>query len=136
MQSHPNARLALAAALAGLAMLAAPGAQAADFGAVVGKAFGNTVLATYPDGRSQRLWLHEDGVYDAVGRSGRASSGRWTVKADKVCLKQVKPFAAPFTYCTPFPADTRLGAVWTSKDMSGTPIRLTVVKGMDWTTGR
>ncbi|MEO8114018.1 MAG: hypothetical protein ABI655_06535 [Phenylobacterium sp.] len=107
----------------------ASGAHAADLAAMK-SAFGNTVMATYGDGRSQRLWLHEDGSYDAMGRRGRPSSGQWSLKGGKVCLRQAKPFAYPFGYCSAFPADPHIGAVWTGRDMGGAPIRLTVVKGM------
>lgn len=95
-------------------------------------AFGNTVKAQYPDGRFQRLWIHRDGTWEAIGRRGFASSGHWTLKGDgRVCLKQSRPFPAPFKYCTDFPATGGVGAVWTSQDMSGEPIRLTLVPGIE-----
>ena len=120
--------LALGAAL----LTPALGAQAEPADARgVAAAFGNTVKAQYPDGRFQRLWIHADGAWEAVGRRGKWSSGKWTEKAGKVCLKQSKPFPAPFKYCTDFPASGGIGAVWTSRDMSGEPIRLTVVRGIE-----
>jgi hypothetical protein len=94
-------------------------------------AFGNTVKALYPDGRHQRIWLHADGSWDAIGRRGKSSSGKWTVKGEKVCLKQSKPIPLPIKYCTDFPSDGSVGAVWASKDMTGEPIKLTVVKGIE-----
>ena len=95
-------------------------------------AFGNTVKALYPDGRAQRIWFKADGTWEAVGKRGKWSSGKWSVKdANKVCLKQAKPFPAPFRYCTDFPANGRPGVVWTSQDMYGEPIRLTVVRGIE-----
>ena len=97
----------------------------------VSVAFGNTVKAQYPDGRYQRLYLHADGAWEAVGRRGYWSSGKWSLKGEKVCLKQAKPFPAPFKYCTDFPSGGGLGAIWTSRDMSGEPIRLTVVRGIE-----
>lgn len=93
-------------------------------------AFGNTIRTTYPDGRLQHIWLHPDGSWDAIGRRGKPSSGKWTAKEDKVCMKQIKPFASPFKYCTALPADGAVGVVWTSKDMVGEPIKLTLVKGI------
>jgi hypothetical protein len=124
--------LALGAAL----LTTAPGARAETAGSApaargVAAAFGNTVKAQYPDGRFQRLWIRADGAWDAVGRRGKWSSGRWTQKGAKVCLKQSKPFPAPFKYCTDFPTGGGIGAVWTSRDMSGEPIRLTVVHGIE-----
>ena len=120
---------ALALALTPLAMALAPAAHAAPDG--VAAAFGNTIKALYPDGRHQRIWLKADGTWEAIGRRGKWSAGKWSQKDDKVCLKQAKPFPAPFKYCTDFPANGRLGAVWTSKDMTGEPIKLTVVKGIE-----
>jgi hypothetical protein len=97
----------------------------------VAAAFGNTVKAIYPDGKNQRIWLREDGTWEAIGRRGKHSSGKWSAKGSKVCLKQSKPFPAPFKYCTDFPANGGLGAVWASKDMTGVPIKLTLVKGIE-----
>jgi len=128
--------LALALLLApGLAQ-AATAAPAAAMSQGVAAAFGNTVKAQYPDGRFQRLWIRPDGSWEAVGRRGYWSSGKWSLKDNgKVCLKQAKPFPAPFKYCTDFPTAGGVGAVWTSKDMSGEPIRLTVVRGIEKPVG-
>lgn len=97
----------------------------------VAAAFGNTVKALYPDGKHQRIWLKPDGSWDAVGRRGKATSGRWTVNGEKVCLRQVKPIPIPISYCTDFPSAGGVGAVWTGKDMKGEPIKLTVVRGIE-----
>lgn len=97
----------------------------------VAAAFGNTVMVHYPDGGRQRIWLKADGSWEAIGRRGKPSSGRWTVKGEKVCLRQSKPIPVPFSYCTDFPSDGGVGAVWTGRDMKGEPIRLTVVKGVE-----
>src|SRR3954470_5491498 len=67
----------------------------------VAAAFGNTIVSTYPDGRIAKLWLKPDGAYEAQGRRGGMSSGRWAVKGDKICMKQGRPIAIPFSYCTP-----------------------------------
>ena len=124
--------------LALVALLSAPGltVQAANLNVSpdvhgVAAAFGNTVKAQYPDGRYQRLWIHSDGSWEAVGRRGYWSSGKWSQKGDEVCLKQSRPFPAPFRYCTDFPAGGGLGVAWTSRDMSGELIRLTVVRGIE-----
>ncbi|MFC3067916.1 hypothetical protein [Phenylobacterium soli] len=118
-------RTALAAAVS----LAALNAQASELSRVAA-AFGNTVMSIYPDGRTQKIWLHPDGVWEGVGRNGQALAGKWTMKNEKVCLRQTKPPTLPFSYCTGFPDDPHIGVTWTSKDFSGTPIRLTVLKGM------
>lgn len=117
-------------ALAVAASFTALNAQAADPSRVAA-AFGNTVMTVYPDGRTQKIWLHPDGAWEGIGRDGRSLAGRWTLKGDnKVCLRQTKPPTLPFSYCTNFPDDPQVGVVWTSKDFGGTPIKLTVLKGM------
>jgi len=102
---------------------------AAAASASITSAFGNTIKATYPDGRFQRYWLKADGSWTAIGRRGHGSSGKWTAKGDEVCLRQTKPLPMPNRYCTTFPADAKLGADWAAKDMGGHPIRLSLVKG-------
>lgn len=128
--ARPLARARLAARIlgGGYAALAAFNAQAADLGAVAA-AFGNTVVSTYPDGRSMKIWLRPDGRWEGVGRTGVALAGKWRLKKGKVCLRQAKPPTLPLAYCTPFPADSRPGVQWTGRDFGGTPIRLTLQKG-------
>ena len=115
-----------AAALLGLATHA----LAADDGkaSLMDKAFGSTIVSTYPDGRQAELWLQKDGAYTAEGRRHDTSSGRWQIKGDKLCLKQQKPFPAPFSFCTPAPSD--LDKPWTAKAYTGEQISVRLVKGM------
>jgi hypothetical protein len=115
--------------LAAAASFAALNAQAGELSRVAA-AFGNTVLSIYPDGRTQKIWLHPDGQWDGLSRRNEPLSGKWTLKGDKVCLRQSKPPTLPFSYCTAFPEDAHVGVTWASKDMGGTPIKLTVLKGM------
>jgi hypothetical protein len=109
----------LALSLAASAASAAPPIEAA---------FGNTVVSTFPDGRSQHIWLDQDGVYAAAGRRGQPSGGRWWLKGEQICLRQSRPFPAPIVYCTPVPHDAAT-AVWTSKALNGQPVRLKLVRG-------
>lgn len=104
--------------------LAAPAVAAPS----VEAAFGNTIVSTYPDGRKAKLWLHPGGTYDGQGRRGKPSSGRWTVKGAKICLKQLKPVSAPFSYCTPLPTGG-VGSTWSAKAVTGEPIRVSVIAG-------
>lgn len=133
--------LALAALLSvpGLTAQAAtatvPGAMITTDPRGVAAAFGNTVKAQYPDGHYQRLWFRADGTWAAVGRRGYWSSGKWSQKGDKLCMKQSRPIPAPFKYCTEFPSSGGIGATWNSRDMSGEPIRLTVVRGIERPAG-
>ena len=54
--------LALMTAVAGPAFAAGP----AGADARVAAAFGNTVTTTYPDGRSQKIWLRADGTWSGL----------------------------------------------------------------------
>ena len=96
--------------------------------ALLEPAFSNTIVSTYPDGRTAKLWLNRDGTYRAQGRRGKPSSGRWTLKGQRICLKQTKPMAGPFSYCT----DVKRGGVgtsWPGKAVTGERIQIKVVSG-------
>ena len=112
-----------------LLLASATAAASADAPLGIAAAFGNTVKATYPDGRFQRYWLKADGTWRAIGRRGTASSGKWTQKGETLCLKQAKPFPSPFKYCTAFPSTGAVGASWPAKDAGGGKITLSLVKG-------
>jgi hypothetical protein len=139
MPVHLTITAALAAALA----VAAPGAAlAADApsdapspGATqtVQATFGNTVISLYPDGRSQKLWLHPDGTWDGKSRKDKPLSGRWTMKGDRVCLRQVRPPTLPISFCQAMPKDPAV--TLTSHDLTGQTIRLRIVKGITETGG-
>lgn len=105
------------------------GAQAAEPSQRVAAAFGNTVTSTYPDGRSQKIWMQPDGTWTGLSRGGRPLAGTWTLRGEKVCLRQRTPPTLPFSYCTTFPTDIRVGAAWPSKDFVGTAIQLRLDPG-------
>jgi hypothetical protein len=109
-----------------LGLLIAPATAIAN--TPIDGAFGNTIVSTYPDGRTARLWLHPDGSYDAKGRRGDPSSGRWSLKGARVCLRQAKPFPAPFSFCTGI-GEARVGAAWKGKAVTGEAISIRLVKG-------
>jgi hypothetical protein len=129
LESTPALRLIARLVIGGSAAFAGLNAQAADL-APVASAFGNTVVSTYPDGRSQKIWLHPDGTWAGQSRTGTPLAGRWSVKGPKVCLRQSKPPTLPVSFCTPFPQNTGPGVQWTSRDLAGTPIRLSLQRGM------
>jgi hypothetical protein len=93
----------------------------------VAATFGNTVLSVYPDGRAQKIWLQPDGSWTGLSRRGNPLAGKWSVKGEKVCLKQSKPPTLPISFCQPFPEDPARGVE--AKDLAGTPIHLKLVKG-------
>jgi hypothetical protein len=93
----------------------------------VSAAFGTTVMSIYPDGRSQKIWLEPDGKWTGLSRRGNALAGSWSMKGEKVCLKQSKPPTLPISFCQAFPSDPVKGV--DAKDLTGTPIHLKLVKG-------
>lgn len=93
----------------------------------VAATFGNTVLSIYPDGRAQKIWLQPDGSWSGLSRRGNPLAGKWSVKGEKVCLRQSKPPTLPISFCQPFPEDPVKGIE--AKDLTGTPIHLKLVKG-------
>ncbi|HEX4180881.1 MAG TPA: hypothetical protein VHY32_08825 [Caulobacteraceae bacterium] len=94
----------------------------------IDQAFGNTILSTYPDGRTAELWLHPDGSYTAEGRKGDPSSGKWSMKGDKLCLKQSKPSSSIISFCKPAQAD-QLKSGYTTKAVTGETIQVKLVQG-------
>jgi hypothetical protein len=112
---------------AALAIALAPAARAAP-PARLEPAFGNTIVSTYPSGRSTRLWLKRDGTYEGQRTNGKRTAGRWTVKGAKVCLRQTRPAGLPLTFCSAIPAG-RVGATWTSKSPKGEPLNNRLVAG-------
>lgn len=118
--------LAYAALPLSLVMLCAASERAAT-PSIIEKAFGNTIVSTYPDGRQAELWLEPSGAYTAVGRRHDPTSGRWNISGEKLCLKQTHPFAPPFFnhYCTPIPSSDS----WTAKAVTGETIQVRLVRG-------
>ena len=95
------------------------------------EAFDSTIVSTYPDGREAELWLKRDGSYTAEGRRHDRSSGTWQLKdgGQKLCLKQRRPFPAPFSFCTGVP-EGGLDKPWAGKAPTGEATRIRVVKGV------
>ena len=114
-------------AAAALAM-AVPAELVAAEGSNVSAAFGNTILSTYPDGRTAKLWLKADGTYTAVGRRRTPSSGTWKVKGEKICLSQKKPTRGPISYCTEIRSGG-VGTSWSGRAVTGEKIKITLVAG-------
>ena len=110
----------------GLALLAPPALAAGV--ADLQPAFSNTIVSTYPDGRKAKLWLNKDGSYRAQGRRGKSSSGKWSLKGQKICLKQSRPVSGPFSYCTEVKRGG-IGTSWTGKAVTGERIRIQLVAG-------
>lgn len=116
----------LAAALSA-AQAAAPAADPAA-SAALAPAFTNTLVSTYPDGQRGHMWLHEDGTWRSRSRQGGRTSGRWSLKGERVCFKQSRPLPLPFSYCTPL-VTGEVGTSWKAKAPTGEPITLRLEPG-------
>ena len=94
----------------------------------VSAAFGNTIVSTYPDGRTAELWLAADGSYTGEGRRHDLTGGHWKLKGDSVCLRQSRPIPSLFSFCAPLPTgDLQTG--WQGKAPTGEATRLKLVQG-------
>jgi hypothetical protein len=112
-----------------LGFVAVAGSSTAGDGSeLLAQAFGNTIVSTYPDGRTAQLWLQPGGVYTAEGRDHDRSTGHWRVQDGRLCLKQAHPFAFGYVYCTRL-AQFSSGSFWISKAVTGETIRITLVRG-------
>jgi len=94
----------------------------------VSAAFGNTILSTYPDGRTAEIWLSPDGSYMGEGRSHDPSSGHWSVKGGKLCFRQSRPIPVPFSDCFPLPSGG-LNSAWSGKAPTGEATRIQLKPG-------
>ena len=97
-------------------------------GADLAPAFGNTLLSTYPDGRTARMWLQPGGRFEGRGRRGGASSGVWRVRDGEVCFSQRRPVPLPGRYCTPI-VRGGVGTHWTARAVTGETIRVDLIAG-------
>lgn len=84
------------------------------------KAFSSTIISTYPDGRTARLWMRPGGAYTSMGRRGDRHSGHWSMRGDKVCFRR-----GLFGYCTPMPTET----AFTTRAITGETIKVRLVPG-------
>lgn len=98
--------------------------------AVLEPAFRNTIVSTYPDGKTTKLWLNRDGGYQALRANGVRTSGNWVMKGEKVCMTQKAPIYIPLAFCTLIPHQAAIiGASWMAKGLKGEPVRHTLTAG-------
>lgn len=97
---------------------------------VLEPAFRNTIVSTYPDGKSTKLWLERNGQYEALRANGQRTGGSWQMKGDKLCMTQRRPFYVPLAFCTGIPSlKGGVGVSWMAKGLKGEPVRHTVTAG-------
>ena len=94
----------------------------------LGPVFGNTLVSTYPDGRTARLWMKAGGTYEGRGRRGDHTAGVWRVDDGKVCFSQRRPIPMPGRYCTPI-VRGQIGARWSARAVTGETIQVQLVAG-------
>ncbi len=109
-------------------MMNAPPAVAPAIAPDLSPGFAGTIVSTYSDGRTGRLWIHPGGDFVALGRRGDLSSGHWRLVGQQLCLRQAKPWPIPFTYCTPLPS-AGASAGWTARAPTGDKVTVHVVPG-------
>jgi len=90
--------------------------------AALQKAFAGTIVSTYPDGRTAKLWMNPSGTYTSMGRRHERHGGRWTLKGDKVCFKR-----GLFGYCTAIPTEN----AFTTKAVTGERIQVRLEPGRE-----
>jgi len=88
--------------------------------AALQKAFTETIVSTYPDGRTAELWMNPSGTYTSMGRRHDRHAGHWALKGDKVCFRR-----GLFSYCTPIPSET----AFTTKAVTGETIQVRLAPG-------
>ncbi len=98
--------------------------------AILEPAFQNTIVSTYPDGKSTKLWLERNGQYEALRANGQRTGGSWQMKGDRLCMTQKRPIFVPLAFCTGIPSlKGGVGVSWMAKGLKGEPVRHTVVAG-------
>jgi hypothetical protein len=114
--------LAKAAIAAAIFMAAGP-ALAAD---PMSSAYGNTVVITYGDGTTVKLYIDEGGTYTGDGPTG-ATSGSWAISGGQTCFTQQSPEAAPPS-CGPTVSKS-VGDSWQGTGQGGAPVTVTIQAG-------
>ena len=91
-------------------------------------AFGNTVVSRYPDGGWVKHWFNPDGSYAAQFSDGRRLAARWSVRGDRVCLTNMRPYMLVPRFCTTM-VEADVGETWQSRDPMGRRVNNGLVAG-------
>lgn len=116
-------------AAAGAALFLVSTAALADVSGLVG----NTIVGTFPDGKTIKVHLKADGAFDNVMPDGSAAAGTYTDDAKGVCFVQTTPpppaeMAGP--NCQATLSGKKVGDAWeVPGPASGTVVKVTVVNG-------
>jgi len=102
---------------AGLLAAAAAGPAVAD---TWSGAFGNTIVATYADGRVVKVYVEPDHSYSIATADGQTIEGTWADAAGQSCFTITAPAAYVGSAPTCFPAkDYKVGEGFDGQDSSG-----------------
>ncbi|MBS0333613.1 MAG: hypothetical protein JSS35_12670 [Proteobacteria bacterium] len=113
--------LALSGGLIGAGVLLTAAAPPQKDNAQLQKAFSGTIISTYPDGRTAKLWMKPSGDFISEGRRHERHTGHWKLSGDKVCFRR-----GLFGYCTKIPTD---GNAFTTRAVTGETIRVRLAPG-------
>ena len=111
------------AAIAAAILMAAGPALAAD---AMSTAYGNTVVITYGDGTTVKLYIDQGGTYTGESPMG-SSSGVWAISGGETCFTQQAPEATPPS-CGPT-VSKNVGDTWQGTGQGGAPVTITIVAG-------
>ena len=111
------------AAIAAAFLMAAGPALAAD---AMATAYGNTVVITYGDGTTVKLFIDEGGSYTGDSPMG-ASAGTWSISGGQTCFTQTSPEATPPSCGAT--VSKNVGDVWQGTGQGGAPVTITIQAG-------
>lgn len=83
--------------------------------------YGNTVVATGPDGKVTKSKVNADKTYSSVMADGTTTKGTWAWKDDKTaCFTQTEPAPAAGQAPVCYPIDAhKVGDSWSAKTPDG-----------------
>jgi hypothetical protein len=100
---------------------AAPGALPST----IENAFGNTLVATMPNGRVARYYFEPDGAYAVDTGAGTLTRGRYEVEGDQICRTPNGGERA----CAAFATDKRVGDRWRQSTADGLDYEVRLERG-------
>jgi hypothetical protein len=107
----------LVATLAGVAVVLAAVPASAD---TWSGAYGNTINATYTDGRTAKVYVEADHTYSIKLPNGTVLKGRWADAGGQSCFTLTDPPQAPGAKTPCFPVkEYKVGDTFSGEDSTG-----------------
>jgi hypothetical protein len=91
--------------------------------------YDNTVTVTNAKGEVTKIHYNKDGTLAVVNPDGTKSTGKWVMKADKLCIT---PDAGPMAgkeQCSTFAAGKKVGDTWDQTLADGSKAKVAIVAG-------